>query len=120
MYQNSDTKVVIPVCIISPLGDDTDTNPENLIPKCQRHFDQDAKVALMAMQWHKDNLKALRPVVPIHREPELNGLIEFAETVQNLILDQEEPEEAELIRLGLVCLRCFPKTLTRCTRGIDD
>jgi hypothetical protein len=26
MYQNPDTKVVIPVSIISPLGDDTDTN----------------------------------------------------------------------------------------------
>ncbi len=88
--------------------------------KPTRHFDQDAKVALLAMQEHRDRLKALRPVVPIHREPELNGLIEFAETVQDLILDPEEPEEEELIRLGLVCLSCFPKTLTRCTRGIDD
>jgi hypothetical protein len=28
MYQNHDTKVVIPVSIISPIGDDTDTNRE--------------------------------------------------------------------------------------------
>jgi hypothetical protein len=80
--------------------------------KPKRYFDRDAKLALTALQYHREVLKSLKPHVPPDRIHQLELLLEFVEGVQDLILEDYQGTACDYaLQAGMRAVRMFPQTL---------